>query len=142
MQVLQQIVFSFFQHDIYLWIQKSKKIYQEISKIYNLKIDWFIIQEFDDLEKLYFDEDNLHTLEDSATLNVVEKKVTNSTFMTHNISESEEECQEASNMNTDPIVQSSSNGDENQSTFEEIENIRDRKFRFLQIFKFWEYFIF
>ena len=85
---------------------------------------------------MYFDDDNLHTLEDSARLNVVEKKVTNSTFMTQNISESEEVCQEASNMNTDPIEQSFSNGDENQSTFEEIENIQDRKFRFLQIFKF------
>ena len=55
--------------------------------------------------------------------------------MTHNIIESEE-CQEASNMNTDPIEQSPSNGDENQSTFEEIKNIQDRKFRFLQTFKF------
>ena len=55
--------------------------------------------------------------------------------MTHNISESEEECQEASNMNTDPIEQSSSNGDENQSR-----KFRSKKFKSkierLDFFKF------
>lgn len=95
---------------------------QEISKIYNLKIDQCIIQEFDHLEELYFDMDDLHTLEDRARLEVVKKKPTNSTILTNGISESEEECHEVSNMDTDPIEQRSSNGNKNLSTFEEIEN--------------------
>ena len=39
--------------------------------------------------------------------------------MTEDTSQSEEECQKASNMDTDPREQSSSNGSKNQSTFDE-----------------------
>lgn len=96
-----------------------KYLVEEISKIYSLKIDQFIIQALDDLEELYFDVDYWQTLRDYIRLNVAEKEFTNLTIMTEDTSQSEEECQKASNMDTDPREQSSSNGSKNQSTFDE-----------------------
>lgn len=96
---------------------------QEIIKILNLKTDQFINPDFDNLEELYFNEGNLHTLIDRARLKVVKNKVTNSDIMEDDITKSEKQCQERINLNTNLLEQSFSNGRENQSTFEKAENI-------------------
>ena len=119
------------KHDIYQWIRKFKKKDQLWCKwfgpkyklnllfenwiIYHSIIWWF--------RRIVFWCRWFAYIRRSWQTESCWQKVTNSTILTNDIIEIEEEIKEAINIDTDPIELSSSNSSKDQNTFEETESI-------------------